>query len=243
MVLRAVLDAVTYVVVFALAGFVALIIAIVFPLMRALMSRAGAPEPQEIIEFDAVGSAAEQAEQAVQLFTDSPALAAGRQWLFLLVLVAVVAYLLWLSVRRLGRLNRKDGDEVRESIATRELVLGQLRAFFQRRSASEAATDPYLALAGSEDDPRLIVRRAYQAMLEWARTVTQGRSAGQTPASYAEALARAVPQGRAAIDRLTLAYERARYSAEPPSLEEARSAQGALTELQSLPERQPGSKW
>ena len=39
-----------------------------------------------------------------------------------------------------------------------------------------------------------MVRRAYQAMLEWARTVVQGRTAGQTPASYGETLARAVPQ-------------------------------------------------
>jgi hypothetical protein len=65
--------------------------------------------------------------------------------------------------------------------------------------------------------------------------VAQGRSAGQTPASYGAALARAVPQGRAAIDTLTVAYERARYGAEPPSLDEARSAQGALNELQALP--------
>lgn len=242
LVLRAVLDAVTYGVVFVMAAFVAIIIAIVFPLMGALLSRAGQPELQEIIEFDPAGQAAEQAEKAVWLFADSPALAAGRQWLFLLLVVAGLALLLWLSVRRLGRLSRKDSDEVRDSIATRELVLGQLRAFFQRRAATEAATDPYLALAGSDDDPRLMVRRAYQAMLEWARTFAQGRSAGQTPASYAEALARAVPQGRAAIDRLTLAYERARYSAEPPSLEEARSAQGALNELQALPDKTPGSR-
>ena len=235
LVLNAVLDAATFVLAFVLAAFVALIIAVVFPILQGIM-RFGMPRPpaEEVIEFDPAGQAAEQAEQVVQLFTDNPALAAGRQVLFLLLLVVVVGLVLWWSVRRLGALSRKDSDELRDSVATRELLMKQLRALFRRRAPAAEAADPYLALAGADDDPRLMVRRAYQAMLEWARAVSRSRGAGQTPASYAEALARAVPQGRAAIDTLTLVYERARYGAEPPTLEEARSAQGALSELQAL---------
>jgi hypothetical protein len=213
---------------------VAVIIAIVFPILQAIMKFGPPRPPDEFIPFDPARGAAEQAQEAVKVFTDNPALAAGRQVLFLLLLVVGVGLLLWWSVRRLGALNRKDSDEVRDSIATRELVLSQLRALFGRRTPAGEAMDPYLALAGSDDDPRLIVRRAYQAMLEWARQAAQGRTAGQTPSSYGEFLARAVPQGRAAIATLTLAYERARYGAEPPTLDEARGAQGALNELQGL---------
>ncbi len=79
------------------------------------------------------------------------------------------------------------------------------------------------------------MRRAYQTMLEWARTLSLPRQAGQTPAAYAQALARALPRGRGAIEALTGAYERARYAAEPPSAEDARTALGALSTLQATP--------
>jgi hypothetical protein len=231
--LRAVLDVLTFALVFMLAIVVAAISVVVFPIMQFIMSLYR-PEPQEQIEITPPQAAQVAAEEAVRLFADNPALAVARQVLFFVLLVAGVGLLLWWSVRRLNTFGRKDGDELRDSIATRELVWGQLKAFFGRRAESTQALDPYLALAGSDDDPRLIIRRAYQAMLAWARTVTQGRAAGQTPASYGEALARTLPQGRAAIATLTIAYERARYSAEPPSLEEARTAVGALDELQAL---------
>ncbi len=231
---RGLLDGLTFVVAYALAVLAALVALIVFPIMQALLhfGRPGAPD--EIIEFSNSGTVTDQADQAVQLFADNPGLAAARQILFFVLLLVVVGLVLWWSVRRLGQLNRRDSDEVRDSIATPELLWGQLKQFLNRRKPAAAEVVPYLALAGPGDDPRLIVRRAYQAMLEWARTVTQSRAAGQTPASYGEALARAMPQGRAAIHTLTGAYERARYGAEPPSLDEARTAQGALNELQAL---------
>lgn len=233
--LRVVMDAVTFVVAYALAAVAALFALILFPILQALLNFGRPGTPDEVIEFSNAGTVTDQAQEAVQLFADNPALAAARQIVFLVLLVVGVGLLLWWSVRRLGQLNRRDSDEVRESIATRELVWGQLKQFLNRRKPAPAEMAPYLALAGPGDDPRLIVRRAYQSMLEWARTVTRSRAAGQTPASYGEALAHALPQGRAAITTLTLAYERARYSAEAPSLDEARTAQGALNELQALP--------
>jgi hypothetical protein len=231
--LRALMDVVTFAVVFVLAAFVAIMIAVIFPIMAYLL-RFQPGIPDEFIEMTPAEAAGGIAQDAVQVFAENPALAAGRQVLFVVLLAVGVGLILWWSVRKLGRVNRRDSDEVRDSIATRELVWSQLKAFLNRRAGSSEAVDPYLALAGSADDPRLIVRRAYQAMLEWARTVTQSRAAGQTPATYAEALARARPQARAAIHTLTGAYERARYADEPPSLAEARSAEGALSELRAL---------
>ena len=76
-----------------------------------------------------------------------------------------------------------------------------------------------------------MVRRAYQAMLEWAQSASLPRAAGQTPRAYADVLAGAVPQAREAIGALTSVYLVARYADEPPSLEQARHAEGAAARL------------
>ena len=231
--LNAVLDVVTFGLVFVFSAVIALVLAIIFPLMQAWLGDRTPGIPDEVIEMSPAELGEFTAEQAVEVF-NNPSLASLRQILFVVLLAVVVGWALWWSVRRLNRLPRRDSDELRDSIATPELLWNQLKEFLKRRQPAAEAMDPYLALAGSADDPRLIVRRAYQAMLEWAHTVTQGRAAGQTPASYAEALARRLPQGRAAIVTLTGAYEQARYGAEPPTLDEARKAEGALNELQAL---------
>jgi hypothetical protein len=101
-------------------------------------------------------------------------------------------------------------------------------------AAPPAPPSVYLALSGGPDDARLIIRRAYQAMLEWARSLRLPRAAGQTPRAYAQMLAGAVPAGHEAIVVLTQAYVLARYAAESPSLEQARSAQGAMARLKAL---------
>jgi Domain of unknown function (DUF4129) len=89
-------------------------------------------------------------------------------------------------------------------------------------------------LRGAPDDARLIIRRAYQAMLEWAQSLRLPRAAGQTPRAYAQMLAGAVPEGHEAIELLTQAYVVARYAAEAPSLEHARRAEGAMARLKAL---------
>jgi hypothetical protein len=71
-------------------------------------------------------------------------------------------------------------------------------------------------------------------MLEWAQTVTLPRTPSQTPAQYATKLARAAPEGAEAVATLTRAYLHARYAAEAPSLDEARSAESAAAQLKAL---------
>jgi hypothetical protein len=124
-------------------------------------------------------------------------------------------------------------------------LLQQLFNLFHRKPSVPAAQPPFLPLAGPRDDPRLMVRRAYQAMLAWALSLSlPARRAGQTPQAYAETIAQSLPQGRPDLDVLTRAYLAARYAAEGPSLEEARSAQGAVRQLLALspaPSRQRGA--
>ncbi|MEP7356523.1 MAG: DUF4129 domain-containing protein [Anaerolineales bacterium] len=178
----------------------------------------------------------EQTAEVTQDYFDRyPVLNFVRQGLVLLAIAGGLALIFWWAVRRFNRLTRKDTDETRDSIATRDLLLEQLLNLFRRKPPAAPPEPPFLALAGPRDDPRLMVRRAYQAMLEWALSLSlPARRAGQTPQAYAETIAQALPQGRPELDVLTRAYLAARYAGEAPSLEEARSAQGAVRQLQAL---------
>jgi hypothetical protein len=177
----------------------------------------------------------ETAQQTTDFFERYPALNIARQGLVLIAIAAGLALLFWWAVRRFNRLNRRDTDETRESIATRDLLLRQLLHLFRRKGKPAPPEPPFLALAGPRDDPRLMVRRAYQAMLEWALNLSlPPRLAGQTPQAYAETIAQSLPEGRPELAILTNAYLAARYADEAPSLEVARSAQGAVQQLRSL---------
>jgi hypothetical protein len=171
----------------------------------------------------------------LQAWLASPAFQAGLRWAGLLVLLALAAALFWLAARRLWGQATDDADEQRESVLSASLLLAQLRALLNRRPRRPRRPAPaYLSLSGAPDDARLIIRRAYQAMLEWAQSLRLPRAAGQTPRAYAQMLAGAVPEAHDAIDLLTQAYVLARYAAETPSLEQARRAEGAMARLKAL---------
>ena len=177
-------------------------------------------------------------QQTLSFFERYPALNFARRGLVLAVIVAAVVLVFWWAVRRFTGRARRDADETRENIATRELLLAQLKNLLHRRQRDGAARPAYLALSGANDDPRLIVRRAYQAMLEWAPVLSlPARRAGQTPAAYAETLRQALPEGEAAIETLTGAYVLARYAAEAPSMDVAQAAMSAIKHLRSLSAR------
>lgn len=172
--------------------------------------------------------------ERIEQFINSPAVQASGRWGLVLVFLLLALVVFWLAVRRLTRLTSADGDEVRDSVFSVPLLLSQLRQLFQPARRRLPAPSRYLPLAGAPDDARLIVRRAYQAMLEWAQSASLPRAAGQTPRAYAEVLAGAVPQEREAIGALTSAYLVARYASEAPSLEQARHAESAAARLRQV---------
>jgi hypothetical protein len=177
---------------------------------------------------------AEQAPEAVAFFERHPVLNIVRQGALLAVIALVVGLLFWWAVRRLARPNRGDVDEQRESIASRQLLLEQLRNLLRRRTRAAASGSPYLDLVGPRDDPRLMIRRAYQALLSWALAQSfPRRRAGQTPAMYARVLAPMLPEAAPALETLAALYAKARYAGRPPTLAEARAAQSALAQVQS----------
>ncbi|HKZ70038.1 MAG TPA: DUF4129 domain-containing protein [Anaerolineales bacterium] len=152
-----------------------------------------------------------------------------------IVLLCIAVFVFMVAVRRFRLLaTANDADEIRESVLSRELLWSQLKSLFARQSHSFTPTLPnFLTLHGPPDDPRLIVRRAYQSMLTWATARNLARAPRQTPMMYAEALYRAVPSAAESIARLTAAYLRARYG-EHVTEEEAGLARQVVEQLQTI---------
>jgi hypothetical protein len=224
-------NAVTIAIVVFMGTIVFFVAWLVTPLLQQMAGVLG----NNPFQFPRFPAPQELGPQTLAFFERYPALNVARQGLSLLLLFLVIGLVFWWAVRRFGRLANRGGDEIRDSIATPELLLSQLRSLFRRRGRAAAGGPPYLALSGPRDDPRLIVRRAYQAMLAWAQTFSlPPRQAGETPAAYAATLAAALPEGREAFETLARVYALARYAADSPSLDQARRAQAALAQLQAV---------
>jgi hypothetical protein len=149
------------------------------------------------------------------------------------IILGLIALIFVLAVRRFRLLEGNDSsDETHESIFSRELLWSQIKNLFAQRSvATLIPLPPYLLLDSLSNDPQLIVRRAYQTMLQWANT--QPRTPQQTPLAYAQALSNSRPQARAALTLLTEVYVRARYG-QHISADEARQAEQAVQQIVRL---------
>ncbi len=227
-------DAVT-VVVIVMAGTIAFVLAwLLTPVLQYLAQAIGEVN-FHLPTLPTLPPLQQATRQSLEFFTRYPALNIARRGLVLGVMVVVLALLFWWAVRRFTRRARHDVDETRESIATRALLLAQLKSLLPRRRTKTSPDAAFLALSGASDDPRLIVRRAYQAMLAWASGLSlPARRAGETPTAYSEILRQALPEGAPAFEILTGAYVQARYAAEAPSMDVARAALGAINHLRSL---------
>jgi hypothetical protein len=175
-----------------------------------------------------------RAEKDVQSFLDSPEFVTfSRSTAVVLLLILFALAAIW-ALRRSGLLSRRNSDETRESIASRELLIDQLKNLLNRlRRKREIDRGLYLPLSG--DDARRAVRQAYQELLEWARLHRQAREPHQTPGLYAQRLSGWSEALRQPVNELTALYLRARYAAEELTPAEAQLAQAALVRLQQTP--------
>jgi hypothetical protein len=172
-------------------------------------------------------------QEEVDSFLNSPTFATLSRGTAIVIGLIVIALLgLW-ALRRSGWLTRRNPDETHESIASRELLMKQLRDWLNRWRGKtvEAALPPYLPL--NDDEARTQIRRVYQRFLEWASSIDRARAPHQTPAMFSDALGSNQPDQRDTLDTLTGVYERARYSIEPLTSAEARIAQDSLVTLQA----------
>ncbi len=172
-------------------------------------------------------------QEDVDSFLNSPTFASISRGMAVLIGLIVVALLGVWALRRAGWLSRRNPDETHESVATRELLMQQLRDWLNRwrGKAAGAALPPYLPL--TDDDARNQIRRVYQRFLDWASSIDRARAPHQTPAMFSAALSADQPDQRETIAALTVVYERARYSIEPLTSADSRVAQESLITLQA----------
>lgn len=172
--------------------------------------------------------------EEVDSFFNSPTFVSiSRGTAIVLGLIAMALLGVW-ALRRSGWLARRNPDETRESIASRELLLKQVRDWLNRRRtrSGEAAPPRYLPIEG--EDARSHTRRAYQQFLSWASALDRARAPHQTPATFSATFSADRPAWRDSIAALTDVYERARYSSEPLTPADARIAQDSLIALQAV---------
>ncbi|MBC8159718.1 MAG: DUF4129 domain-containing protein [Roseiflexaceae bacterium] len=148
---------------------------------------------------------------------------------FCLLIPILIIVLLFLRIRRTKRGNRRS-DEQRESVLSWSGIgedLGGLLNGLRRRDA-EGLRAALGRLRGG--DPATRIRRAYIRLLLDAEAREQQRAPAQTPREFAPAAASALGQN-AAVQRLTSAYERARYAPASATQAEADQAEQAIEQL------------
>jgi hypothetical protein len=166
-----------------------------------------------------------------KLATGEPArviveLPAVLRWVALAVLIAAVALVFALVLRRLAARGRaKDVDEVRESLVSRDLIQRQLsdawRDLLSRFSRDRTERpQPFLSLAG-EVDSRRMIRKIYQSMLAAATEHGRPRPPSQTPNEFAATLIELWGTDSQVVATITDGYIQARYASDPPSLDQA----------------------
>lgn len=172
--------------------------------------------------------------QSIETFLNSPGFTlAIRGVLTGVVLAALFIAIVW-AIYRSGLLSRRNFEETRESIASRELLFDQLKHFLNSlRRKREIDRGLYLSLGGN--DPRCAVRQAYQEFLEWARVRIRARAPHQTPSRYAQILGTLSEAQQEPVVRLTTLYLRARYADDDLTPADAQAARSALVRLQESP--------
>lgn len=147
--------------------------------------------------------------------------------------IALVVWVLVRALRQRPRLAEQEEGilERRESILSTDLLRAQLGNLLN--SLRRQRPQPFLDLTGDEDARRL-VRQIYQQVLSRASELNLPRRRGQTPDVYEGSLIALCPEEQASWDIITKIYDIARYSVEPMTLEQVKSAQAAFAQLQTI---------
>jgi hypothetical protein len=161
------------------------------------------------------------------------------RWVALAVLIVLIGLTFALALRRLLRAPRKrDVEEVRESILSRDLLQDQLSELWRsllNRMGRQPKTpfEPFLSLEG-EPETRRIIRSVYQALLASAHARGRPRPRSETPIEYRPKLEVEWPTSHEVLGVITDGYVEARYALEPPAAEQAQRVSQAWERLQQV---------
>ncbi len=182
---------------------------------------------------------AEELDAPEQLMT----LSEPARWALLIVTVLVLGLIFAMALQRVRLETEEEIEEERDLILSRELLRTQWKALWHRwiqrlRGMRRTVLHPFLSLE-DEIHTRRVIRAIYQALLATARDQGCPRRRGQTPIEYRRALARLLPGAQDALNAITDGYVHARYSPEPPTVEQMEGARRAWEEIQSTWQAEP----
>jgi hypothetical protein len=153
-----------------------------------------------------------------------PALVMALRIIGVTLLVLGIVALFYFAYRRRKRRNGTHAADERESVLSGDLLAQQLRDLWASLRRKPAIS-PFVPLTG--EDPRLVVRRLYQAMLRKMSALGRARAPEVTPRAYARTLGEVLPGEGQAVSTLTEAYLVARYAPDPPTPEQVTDASRA----------------
>jgi len=157
-----------------------------------------------------------------------PALLLALRILGITLLVVGIAWLLYRAYRKRSRKARSKVLEQRESVLTTDLLAQQLRDLLASLRRKPAVS-PFVPVAG--EDPRVVIRRLYQQMLQRLSARGRARPPEVTPRAYARSVADLLPAGSEALTILTEAYLVARYAPDPPTWQQVAEASAAWEQI------------
>jgi hypothetical protein len=161
----------------------------------------------------------------------APAVQATAGVVGAIAIAAAILLAFLLALRRFGVYIEEDVAETHESILSLGLIKAQLAQLLRRKGAGGSL--PLSRTNGDVgDDPRVQVRRTYQALLAWAAGRGVERPAAMTPDRFGRLLCETYPQHGEQFAVITAAYERARYG--PAAISDASAAAAAAAWRQIL---------
>jgi len=192
----------------AVVGFAYVIFVILWPvfwLLHKLVGKAPKQPPQPQSQANNAQQAVLGAQKSLPAFITTA--------IEIALVVAVVAFVLWLVLRSLKRFRASQEeagvDEIHESVWSADLALQQLRSFLGGLGLhrGQRAQPPFDIDAEPVD-----VRDAYRHLLVLGERQGQTRQANESPSDYLDRLRVAWATSGEPLDDLTLRYLSARYA-------------------------------
>lgn len=214
---------------YILLPFIYILFRLLEPLLRLFEGLSREQEPEPVV----TPQPEEQLEEIERVVREMPPqLDAILRIVLAVAIIAFVVWLIMLALRRRQSVRRAEVLESRESVFSWDLLKDQVRSLFRR--ARPAPTPPFFIPLGNGDDPRLVIRAAYQRLL--ALAIEQGlpRLRAQTPNAYYDQLSERWPEQRDALRLITENYIIARYRPDPPTMAQAEATAQAVAHIQNV---------
>jgi hypothetical protein len=143
-----------------------------------------------------------------------------------IIILGAILLVFAFAFRRFRYLEPEEGEEIRETVFSIDLLKQQLGDLFGRSSAKKTQSVPPFVVLDS-DDHRAKIRQIYQELLAWVNARGVSRPPGMTPNEFLVLLNRLLPSQSERFAVLNAIYIRARYSAASISTEDVREVTSA----------------